>query len=126
MTQEEILEYNKRCADFLGWKLENGTTCLYFHDKRPIGQTWDYKDMRYHSDWNWIMEVLQKITSTGYNWELIDFNGTAEEEEFMRCSIFNLDITKPLYKFKSTSSDAKKAVVETINQFLIWHEENKS
>lgn len=24
MTQQEILDYNKRCAEFLGWKIVDG------------------------------------------------------------------------------------------------------
>ena len=115
MTQEEILEYNKRCAEFLNLH-RNEEVAIYNMKEYP------YDFLKFHSDWNWIMEVLKQITKYGYNWELIDFNGTVTEEKFMKCSIFNLELGKPYNKFTTESSDEKEAVVQAINKFLILHE----
>ena len=156
MTQEEILQYNKRCAEFLGWKYSQNYESydeLYFEWDENDDGVW-YKEenfvlnpkscniyfvkvngvclkeyeyiLKFDSDWNWIMEVLKQITKYGYNWELIDFNGTITEEKFMKCSIFNFELSKPYNKFTAESSDEKEAVVQAINQFLIWYEQNKN
>ena len=50
MTQEEILDYNKRCAEFLG---EEMTTYFVETQMDLIGSS----ELHFHSDWNWIMEV---------------------------------------------------------------------
>lgn len=144
-TQEEILEYNKRCAEFLGWKkcltheFDSYNYCQVvdgyitpFNNIIADPQILEYNssifehsisDMQFHSDWNWIIEVLKFITKIGYNWELINFNGTVEEVNFMKCSIFDLDFDNRI-KFVFESSDEKEAVVQAINQFLIWYKEN--
>ena len=131
MTPQEILEYNKRCAEFLEIVTNSGYW-VEFDKTMPNYITMSYskrhhiEQLCFHSDWNWIMEVLKAITKTGYNWELIDFNGTVKEEKYMKCSIFNLEIGKHYDRFMYESSDEKEAVVQAINQFLIWYgKENK-
>lgn len=118
MTQQEIIEYNKRCAEFLG---DEGMQKICSDNGHHYPSL---EEMLFHSDWNWIIEVLKFITKIGYNWELIDFNGTVEEVNFMKCSIFDLDFDNRI-KFVFESSDEKEAVVQAINQFLIWYKENK-
>lgn len=97
MTQEEILDYNKRCADFLGVKLhESQLTMPHPHFTG------------YHSDWNWIMGVVEAIEKK-VAW--VNIKGCA------------VDIST----IANTSAPSKKeAVVEAIDQFLIWYNENKS
>jgi len=98
MTQEQILEYNKLCAEFLGWELykakyayhtvygsfdewdeptevyvknptEEFKKHLILSNPEEVGLSWDFKlfddyyyvsTLKFHSDWNWIMEVVQK------------------------------------------------------------------
>ena len=87
MNEQEILEYNKRCAEFLGWKYsqnyesfnefdniwEKETDGVWYKEsdriENPKGYELYYvkvngfylKDynyiLKFHSDWNWIMEV---------------------------------------------------------------------
>ena len=60
MTQQEIIEYNKRCAEFLGWDYNK------FMDRWNEDMHHQYSfvesiELKFHSDWNWIMEVCIKI-----------------------------------------------------------------
>ena len=78
MTQQEILEYNKRCAEFLTIKEElknelsayplqeysslcSSANSAFISDKEdnPSNTVWDY--CKFHSDWNWIMEIYNKL-----------------------------------------------------------------
>lgn len=123
MTQEE-LEYNKRCAEFLTIKeeLKNELSaypkqqysplCSYAnaayqmeHDDFPLLTVWDY--CKFHSDWNWIMEVVKAI-------KIKIGNPTT-----VTIACFNGDINKALMSAK------QEAVIQAINQFLIWYNENK-
>ena len=120
MTQEEILDYNRRCAEIVG--LKRG---WWISQEKPLTddkkQWWDIngktflgtkvyydKDLKFHSDWNWIMEVVEKIYSLNIYY----------------------DKYKPFNSSQFTNGEIelttnKEAVVEAINQFLIWHEQNK-
>lgn len=65
MKKEEILEYNKRCAEFLGYtiKPKNG---WYNYEQAwlPDGKThYTIDELKFHYDWNWIKSVLDKILS---------------------------------------------------------------
>lgn len=117
MTQEKIVEYNKRCAEFLGAEINNVLERIYidkmkdddmmFHNFSVTLQTYEWNGatnihyipfdmLQFHSDWNWIMELLLQIQSL----PLDEHTHT----------IWNL-------KFR----ESKEAVVQAINQFLIWY-----
>lgn len=123
MKQKEILEYNKLCAEFLGLELSGpGFPSGYFYKQ----DYYHFEDLKFHSDWNWIHEVLKKITTIQYHWELINFHGTFEEKNCMKCEIFSLRPYESNNGFSYKSSDEKEAVIQAINQFLIWYNENKT
>lgn len=135
MTQEEILQYNKRCAEFLTIQEEiknelvayplqkysplcSYANAAYICDKEdnPNNTVWSY--CQFDSDWNWIMAVIETIeklgeTSTMYG-TLVDITTT-----YIRIGEIAIDL-------KLVPMTKKEAVVEAINQFLIWYEQNKT
>jgi hypothetical protein len=63
MTEEEILEDNKLIAEFMGAEKSHFGDYLIYPintDKNAFGKT-DYSDVKYHSSWDWLMPVLEKI-----------------------------------------------------------------
>jgi hypothetical protein len=136
MTPEEILEYNKRCSLFLGWKY-NPETSIHFPkgswtDKNGLGHCAE-KGMCFHSDWNWIMEVVESIEKTKchfhintrwnefneHNYSQVTIHKEAGEMAKNRTAIYN---SVDIYKHHSpTSASKKEAVIYSINQFLIWY-----
>jgi hypothetical protein len=105
---QETLEYNKLCAEFLDMEFE-------IHSN-----TWRYKDLittelLFHSDWNWIMEVKRHIVGLGYCWfqfpDIIQINENATISSFK------------IIKIEFNKLKEKEAVVEAINQFLIWYKQ---
>lgn len=116
MNKEEILEYNKRCAEFLGWDYNK------FMDRWNEDMLHQYSfvesiELKFHSDWNWIMEVvetIEKLTNQdGYRWQVLIQNNFCVIEDNNK--IF--DSNKIIHE-----KTKKESVVQTINQFLIWHE----
>lgn len=112
MTQEE-LEYNKRCAEFLGLTLDDGFGSKknqYFkkidNDKSVI-----YNNVLFHSDWNWIHEVIGKIKTSIIT---TPRNGISDSITPY------LDAVRPITK--GLIDNNKEKVVQAINQFLIWYE----
>jgi hypothetical protein len=68
MTDEEILEGNKLIAEFIGWKeyqdslnSNKGRIVMEFPGKKSV-----FLDMmKYHSSWDWLMPVVEKIEKNG-------------------------------------------------------------
>lgn len=133
MTQEEI-EYNKRCIKIIGGKhLVNDQyelpTMKTFPPKGNSNLCHTAKvccleDMQFHCDWNWIHEVINAI-------EKLEYESTKVLDEF-RIESFQVVVRAwitpehKIYNIISCEPSTKKeAVVQAINQFLIWYNENK-
>ena len=72
MKTNEIKEGNRLIAEFMGmewfknyWIIDNDVT-------RTL------RDLKYHYDWNWLMEVVEKITH-----EFPDYDDTDEMESIL-------------------------------------------
>ena len=116
MTQQEILEYNKRCAEFLGWKNLNDDSFPEYVN--PLGDFYQLKELKFHSDWNWIMAVVEAIEKLKFNVRITIACITIEN------AFDNDSNLSPIYKFHSTQGEfesKKEAVVQAINEFLIWY-----
>ena len=127
MTQEEILDYNKLCAEFLGSELKNDGQYNYwtydhlgFNLMKISGSAWISGNFEFHSDWNWIMEVVEAIE------KLDDFYVQIEENAcyIYDISKFDNEQTNAFIKVDINTTSKKEAVVQAINQFLIWYNEN--
>ena len=128
MKQEEINNYNCLCAKFLDAIYSEHAEAWGFGNAKNIGSKMFHgvmyhnviqaerfeKELKFYSDWNWIMEVVEAIEKLA-DWNLECLNG--EERQFQMCI--------PLSGTYITSKDKKEAVVEAINQFLIWYNENE-
>ena len=148
MIKEEILEYNKRCAEFLGYKecLVNITDNYGYKvvvegyitpfPKLNFDGTiyqYDVDSLLFHSDWNWIMEIVEAI-------EKLEFIGKVSIQYYTLFSgmgCYKIQIGRdsednkhpdsfPIEVAEFVSSDSnnikKEAVVQAINQFLIWYD----
>lgn len=127
----EMIEFNRRCAEFLCWVKYNGinpewndsydTNEIYFGEK-----TVHLRYMKFHSDWNWIMEVVEKIKSIDDNQE--DWFG----DEWYRIQ-FVIDLMNGVEIrinseriFMMTAFGEGQmlgSIVEAVNCFLEWFDE---
>ncbi len=127
MTQEEILDYNRRCTKFLGVP----------NLKDAKGDLWDIlrtnqkiysirtSELPYHSDWNYIMEVVEAIEKL-YEHPNKEVNvdiRPGQIEIFQRpYKLEGNDYHEIIYLGDGYINNSKKeAVVQAINQFLIWY-----
>lgn len=117
MTKQEIIDYNKRCTKFLGFKYKNSKKVW---GKYPLDNNsflslkgWLFMDkLQFHSDWNWIMEVVEAIKKKT-SFKTVD--ECSEKEWYVTTGVTKLVITTK-----------KEAVVQAINQFLIWYNNENS
>ena len=108
MTKEQILEFNKKCAIFIGAKFYNGDKetfpngyWLLDDDDYDFDLSKYLGNMKFHSDWHLIMGVIEKIESLKYGVEIIG----------NYCHIIGSDIY-------STKVNKKQAIIEAIDRFL--------
>lgn len=131
MTQKQILEFNKRCAEFLGAIYSENAEAWGFGNAKNIGSK-KYNGVMYHniieaerfekelkfdSDWSWIMEVVEAI-------EKLDKIEDSVYRVTTFCNICKIDTSNGEIAW-SKSVTKQEAVVEAINQFLIWYNEHK-
>lgn len=114
MTKDEIIQYNKNVHSFLDYKETSSDQDFYFVE-HP--ETKDLRELnfnrKYVEDWNYIMEVVEAIEKLE-GWIQID--GLSDRTG---CTIRFGDTWKVIaQKYNTTKKDA---VVEAINQFLIWY-----
>jgi len=118
----DIIENNKLIANFRksDYNSEIVSICQDLYDKgfRSI-EIIDNKEPlfeypHYHSDWNWLMPVVEKIESLGYdviiNGEWCNINSVELEDDICDISI------------KGKINAVYLAIVE----FIKWHNENKN
>ena len=72
---------------------------------------WDYCE--FHSDWNWIHLVIEKINNTRIT---VKMNGIKDSITPY------INARRPI--IKGLLDNKKEAVVQAINQFLIWYNDN--
>jgi hypothetical protein len=116
-------ENNKIIAEFMCYKIQKDPTERFFGRYRtPITKVWVKEtELCFHSDWNWLMEVVGKIenlksdviiqgNSFGYICNIRHFKGVTDVE----------------FKFQGSSKTAKmEAVYNACIKFIKWYNENK-
>jgi hypothetical protein len=123
MTQEEILEFNKKCAEFLGAKIiaSNDSILPIAHFGKSMDEgrrytSYELHFLRFHSDWNWIIEVVEAIENLDQGIYQVDIlqEGCKIRK---RCRDF-IDYTVSKLPPNTTK---KEAVVKAIDNFLILY-----
>jgi len=115
MTQEEILEGNKLIAEFDGvvWKdaslvnypRPNKQWSIKFPNGKQFSEYGNIDDIlskycKYHSSWDWLMPVVEKI-------------------------IYNYDESKSLDIMRELSYAKIESVYQSVIEFIKWYNQNK-
>jgi hypothetical protein len=135
LTQEWITQYNRKCAVFLGmhdYSLDNEYFeketyyCYPEKNKNPGCGYWTVLQKQgdnsfsgiFNSDWNWIMEVVEKIEKLGAEYYL----GNKSFAISYTLSEGNWYSEETIVK---TDRHTKEAVVQAIDQFIDWYNKQK-
>lgn len=129
MTPYNEQEYNRLCAEFLGSELKNDGQFDYwtydhlgFDPMKIRGSSWVSGNFEFHSDWNWIMEVVEKIRVTYFQGLPFQFkiNDETGYVYIVHHLMDNAYFIQVLIKDK-----LKEAVVQAIWEFLQWYNEQE-
>ena len=125
MTNQEILDYTKKCAEFLGWKnvgddrYNTNETNTFFY----------LSEMKFHKGWNWIMNMVIAIESLGFFVHIVG-NGTlisTTDSKIIEKYNWNDTIadSTEIFNYQENMLTKKEALVKTIYSFLNWYFANK-
>jgi hypothetical protein len=112
-------EFNRLCAEFLGWVLEDG---YYNRDMHHDYSFVKPDEMKFHSDWNWIMEVVERIEMTNSSSWMGSYVTIWSNRE--GCTIEVKTTGTDFYTSIPVKTTRKEAVVEAIWQFLQFYYTN--
>lgn len=125
MKQFDIKEYNKMCAEFLKWEhtSNDGFICIetYCHLDYNSYYSGTHSHLRFHTDWNWIMEVVEKIESTQRS-KFSPYTHPAVEVSSLCCSIVFYGNYKQVVA-EVIRPTKKEAVVQAVWEFLNWYQQ---
>ena len=109
-----ITENNKIIAEFMGYK-KNTPSKDFFQHPTEKNRYDRIEFLSYNLDWNWLMEVVEKIESLKFS-VLIGKNNCVIEQTFGKESL-NLGLIK--------GKDKIEAVYNACVTFIEWYNENK-
>jgi len=112
-------ENNKIIAEFLGYKSETKSDYLIFEIPSNDGKNYKVidKDLEFYSNWNWLMEVVEKIESLGFVFNITSGNTTVLKNHaaIYQTLIYRIDGRKKI-----------QAVYNTCVEFIKWYNQQKN
>lgn len=125
MTEQEAIEGNKLIAEFMGAKFyPEWTSDIYkspfptfdFEENRPAESSsrfWSPSGLEYHSSWDWLMPVVEKIEGLKFTVKIID----------RACFISTYPET--IIAGRRIEGTKIKAVWLAIVEFIKWYNQSK-
>ena len=105
MTEEWIGAYNRKCAEFIGEEI----TEYFVETQMDLRGS---NELMFHSDWNWIMEVIDKIDTIG-------------QSGWMKNHAVIFVDGNPISLVSVEQFKRKEATIKAINQFIDWYNEHR-
>ena len=107
-------ENNRLIAEFMGL-VESSIPNKFWTEKTKEGfGVGKFVDLNYHTSWEWLMSVVEKI-------ENIQFN---VEQSGGSCTIHPCVLKEPV--FETYSTNRLEATYQAVIQFIEWYNENKN
>lgn len=111
------MENNKLIAEFMGYSQPHPdyptTTYWYKQGKAPL------TILSFDSDWNWLMEVVEKIDSLGF---VTEISGNIERS-FALIGIANSNISISRVGYGVEFMNKKDATYRAVIEFITWYNE---
>ena len=110
-------ENNKIIAEFIGWKEQEED---FMFNPKTSGSTY-VKSLLFHKDWNWLMEVVEKIESIGG--AVCIGNGNCVMIIFYLTDVMGESYSKTRELIGETKI---QAVYNACVEFIKWYNENSA
>ena len=118
MKTSKTLEGNKLIAEFMITQKPSDDFCVNWKDKIEFSvfmngksKTYLYSKLKFHSSWDWLMPVVEKIEDLGHGVTIYRKG----------CQINDVHCTNTGFRHNSKIEETYQAVIE----FIKWYNENK-
>jgi hypothetical protein len=127
MEDKVILEGNKLIAEFMGakpckdWQGYDGYEhphWLHFQWSNRVQDnlelySYRYSQLEYHSSWDWLMPIIERIESLGYRWEI----GMSTISPYHYCKIWSIGSIEGISPLD--------AIYGACIEFIKWYNQNE-
>lgn len=117
-------EKNRMIAEFMGVGIFEETG-MY---NASIGSEYPVKEIPYHTSWDWLMPVVEKIESIEDDlspYQSYSKNNFCVSIRNGFCQIISGDFLMDFDEFDKHSGTKKEAVFNAVCEFIEWYNENK-
>jgi hypothetical protein len=112
MKQEEIFDNNKIIAKFMGYGYKQYGGWGYHYYNQETGDIWkNDAQLKYHSSWDWLMPVVEKIES-------VDFIVSMRQSSITICN--NICKT-PYFQSHEVSNTKIESTYKAVIAFVKWY-----
>lgn len=121
--KEEITEGNKLLADFMGDYFDTGLEPSYY-----IRYNKEYKleDGQYHSSWDWMWPVIDKINGLGKAYSFATFKTYMSLTVEKSGNKMYKDFSFTHAEYITAEQTSKEAAFKLLTRFVKWHNEHVS
>ena len=119
-----IIEGNKLIAEFMGYETHENWEFWITDSYIEKFDWYSPGTMKFHNDWNWIMSVIEKISSLGYIVTIESEPRTYLHSCLIQCANSGDRIHEDHINNTEFNSLLEIVWFECIT-FLMWYEENK-
>lgn len=111
---EAITDNNKLIAEFMGNHIKESKN--YYEFFAINSKPYSVEELKFHSDWNWLMEVVEKIENLGFEFFIVE----------SRCKIaHNTDKSiEILIGFELVSKKIESVYYNCV-EFIKWYNQQK-
>lgn len=108
---------NRIIAEFMGLKKDSPNIIWFYSSNK--GKYYRENELIYHSDWNWLMELVDKIESLGFDTSL-------DRHEFGKKTTFFIRYGGSNTQSGISKDNKIKAVYNACFEFIQWYNQNKN
>lgn len=121
-SKEEIIAGNKLIAEFMGLEKDGNFWYKPTGNTEGLMYTNKYSKLKYHSSWDWLMPVVEKIEKVELPENVVIEVGIWANQ----CEIGTVHQTKETFMIAgSTGKDKISFVFEAVVEFINWYNQNK-
>ena len=107
---------NKLIAEFMEFNINDGFVVTDYNDEFLRDKKGTWEDVKYHSSWDWLMPVVEKIESLSCNVNIIN----------KYCQIIRFEGGAP--RFQKSITDSQTKIENTwlaVVEFIKWYNQTK-
>jgi hypothetical protein len=114
---EMITQNNILIAEFMGFKKDSPSTNWYYDLKKS--RYYRLNELLYDTDWNWLMDVVDKIDSLGF---VTEISGNIERS-FALIGLANSNSSISRVGYGVEFMNKKDATYRAVIEFITWYNE---